>query len=162
MTSRSIYTGIPQTSLYHAGWSVHFPLHMREVTQYYNMENYTEFYDSHPEVFIVMKNVLIIKGLKVDTNYSNSDILNVNGSSGPSGEGMYFRICQYKGLTEGQYNVIKSIFPIKNLPGGYSAMLHSISDFDYDEDRAWQPSVSFSFYKGGKNILNHSKKGFGQ
>ena len=83
---------------------------------------------------------------------TDSDLPHIGSSCGGiDGEGMYMRIHQYTGLTDIQYETIKTLFPLSI--EGFELRLHSIGDFDYDEDRMWVPSVQFGVYKNNKNML---------
>lgn len=78
------------------------------------------------------------------------------GSSFVNGkEGVYFKIKQRSFLSESQTETIKSSFPLKITDGKdlYSWDLLCISDYDWDDDRYWEPSVSVRLIKNGKNIL---------
>lgn len=95
--------------------------------------------------------ILTLKGLDIERDNMDSDLPHLGSSHGGYGEGMYIRIRQYKSLTDDQFKQIKSIFPLSI--EGYELRLHSIGDFDYDEDRMWRPSVQFGIYKHDANQL---------
>ena len=117
--------------------------------------NYTDFYKKHPKVFEILAAVVKIKGLKIGMELSNRELPRLSGSVGPEGEGAYFRIKQHWSLSDDQQTKIMDIFPLTIK--GYEIRLHSISDFEYDDDRMWEPSVSFGIYKNDKNILSYRR-----
>ena len=117
--------------------------------------NYTDFYKKHPEVFEILAAVVKIKGLKIGTELSNRELPRLSSSIGPEGEGAYFRIRQYEFLSQTQYDIIDKMFPLTIM--GYDLKLHGVSDFEHDDDRYWEPSVSFGIYKNDKNVLSYRK-----
>ena len=115
------------------------------------MKHY-EFFKKHPEVFMILANVVKSKGVKIGREYRDRDLPTIAGSSSSDGEGCYFRVRQYQCLDNKQYNILNGIFPLTIK--GYELRLHGISDFEYDDDRMWEPSVSFGIYRDGINYLD--------
>jgi len=113
---------------------------------------YYEFYNKNTDVFQILANVFKAKGLKIDVELGDSDLPRISGSLSNSSQGIYIRIRQYHTLSDEQYEKINSLFPIKIKE--YTLRLHGISDYEYDDDRMWEPSVSFSFYKDNINVLD--------
>lgn len=113
---------------------------------------YYDFYSRNVILFQILANVFKANGIKIGVELSDSDLPRVSGASSSSSEGVYIRIRQYHSLSEELEQKIRNIFPIKIKD--YTVRLHGISDFEYDDDRMWEPSVSFGFYKDGVNVLD--------
>jgi hypothetical protein len=131
-------------------WTLIVPLHLEEPAKYYFM-NHLEFVKKNINLFHTLGCITKIKGLKIERDMSDSDLPHIGSSCGSDGKGMYLRIHQYTGLTDEQYKIIKNLFPLSI--EGFELRLHSIGDFDYDEDRTWAPSVQFGVYKNNLNML---------
>lgn len=113
---------------------------------------YWNFYIKNPDVFMILANIVKSKGIDIGRELGDSDLPRISGSSCPDGSGCYFRVRQYKCLDNKQYKILESIFPLTIKC--YDLRLHGISDFEYDDDRMWEPSVSFGIYKDGRNYLD--------
>jgi len=112
-----------------------------------------DFYQKNIDVFQIFAAYLKIKGFRIDLHWGDDDLPTINSSMSNDGEGGYFRIEQYKALNPGQYHLLEELFPIKIR--GYEFKKVAISDFEYDEDRIWKPSVSFVIHKDGYNVLSN-------
>lgn len=66
-------------------------------------------------------------------------------------EGFYVKSVYYQDWSEEEKNKIKGLFPIHFRE--YTFKLASISDTDYDEDRLWEPTISFFVHKNEKSII---------
>ena len=147
------------------GWSLFVPLHLEEPAKYYFM-NHLNFVKKNVKLFLALAAVAKIRKLDIERDMTDNDFPHIGSAHGGShGEGMYLRIRQYHGLAQDQYDLIEQLFPLSI--EGFDIKLHSIADFEYDDDRMWRPSVQFGIYKRGINVLdgtlmkyalNHQKK----
>jgi hypothetical protein len=100
-----------------------------------------------------LEHYLKAKGITLTKEYNGQPYV---GSSFINGkEGVYFKIKQRSFLSESQTETIKNSFPLKITDGKdlYSWDLLSISDYDWDDDRYWEPSVSVRLIKNGKSVF---------
>jgi len=108
-----------------------------------------EFADLLKHAASVLKN----QGILVKEEY-DSDIPYVSSSFINGREGIYFKVDQRDFLSNDQEETINRIFPIKfkNDEGYYRLNLLSISDYEWDDDRSWEPSIAMEIVKNGKLI----------
>lgn len=114
-----------------------------------------EFYKQNTDIFRILAAYLKVKGFRIDLHRDDRDLPTINSSMSGEGPGGYFRIEQYKCLDPGQYELIDDLFPIRIK--GYDFKKVAVSDFEYDDDRIWKPSISFVIYKGNHNILPYKE-----
>jgi len=133
-----------------SNWTLIVPLHLEIPAKYYFM-HHLQFFKQNISLFQALGNIVKFKGLDINRELYDKDTPSIGSSHGTDGEGMYIRISQYKNLSNEQHEIIKNLFPLSI--EGYELKLHSTSDFDYDDDRMWCPSIQFGIYKDGQNIL---------
>jgi len=131
-------------------WTLIVPLYLETPAKYYFM-HHLQFFKQNLCLFQALGNIIKHMGLDIQRELYDKDTPTVGAAHGTDGEGMYLRINQQKNLTDVQHEMIKNLFPLSI--EGYELRLHSIGDFDYDEDRTWCPSIQFGIYKDEQNIL---------
>ena len=119
------------------------------------MTSINEFYKQNPDIFRILAAYLKVKGFRIDLHRDDKELPIINSSMSGEGEGGYFCIEQCKCLDPGQYELIDDLFPIKIK--NYNFEKVAVSDFEYDDDRVWKPSISFIIYKGNHNILPYKE-----
>tara|TARA_Y100000590_G_C15638132_1_gene983825 strand:- start:566 stop:976 length:411 start_codon:yes stop_codon:yes gene_type:complete len=117
--------------------------------------NHTDFFQKHPQLFEILASVANLYKVNIGRQMNDRDKPNINASCSNGREGFYFRVRQYAYLTDDQYQTIHDMFPLSIK--GYTLVLFGVSDFDHDDDRYWEPSVSFGIYKNGINVLDSTE-----
>ena len=114
--------------------------------------NPVEFRNNNKSLLQSLKEQLESKGISITADFSNANIPYLGSSMINGTESHYIKVDQRKFLTEDQRDLINKVFPLKIYKDNdiYSAKLLSISDYDWDDDRDWLPSISFLFVKNGK------------
>jgi len=94
-------------------------------------------------------------GIAIKTSLGSTEMPSVGSSLVNGIKGLYFKVKYSDYLSRFQKNQIKDLFPIKIVDNDdiYSAHLLSISDYDWDDDRDWPPSILFTLTKNGKDLL---------
>lgn len=117
--------------------------------------NPVEFRNNNKSLLQSLKKQLESKGISVTTDFSDTNIPYLGSSMINGKEGYYIKLDQRRFLTEGQRDLINKTFPLKIYKNNdiYSAQLLSISDYDWDDDRDWSPSISFVFIKNGSPMI---------
>jgi len=113
-----------------------------------------EFKNQHSEALKKAAGILTSQGINIknelfsDEPYISSSIVNKK-------EGIYFKVNQYSFLSNQQKYGIQSTFPIKisHNNKNYRLNLLSISDYDWDDDRSWEPSISMEVIINGKMVF---------
>ena len=116
------------------------------------MMNPLEVKAKYKDQIVSLENYLGSKGIILTKEYDGQPYV---GSSFISGkEGVYFKIKQRDFLSDLQTETIKNTFPLKIRDGKdlYSWDLLSVSDYDWDDDRYWEPSISVRLIKNGKSL----------
>jgi hypothetical protein len=116
-----------------------------------------KFVKENQDLFIALASILNTKNADISMEscfvgeeYVTTNVPEVNGYSGPEGEGFYFRANRRCfGMSELE---LAQSFPI-NIDG-YTFRMVSFSDFDTDDDRFYPESFSFVIEKNDKNILS--------
>lgn len=108
----------------------------------------------HKDLLLSFQNILDSSGITLEKDY-NSNIPYLGSSSINKKEGFYVRLNQRTNLSAKQLHIIKNCFPMKirNEKDIFVLNMLSYSDFDWDEDRYWQPSISIEIIKNGKPLL---------
>ena len=117
------------------------------------------FVKENQDLFIALASILNTKGADISMGgcfigeeYVKTNVPVVSSHVGPEGEGFYFRANRkYFGISELE---LAQSFPM-NIDG-YTFRMVSFSDFEteYDGDRYYPESFSFTIEKDGKNILS--------
>lgn len=89
------------------------------------------------------------EGVKVDKDFRGNTT--TGGYSGKE-KGFYIRLNYYGSLPKDAISSIKSIFPWTI--DGFEFRLLGITDFDFDDDRHFLPSVGIAVYKNGESVIN--------
>jgi len=110
----------------------------------------TEFADLLKHAASVLKG----EGILVKNEY-NSDLPYISSSFINGREGIYFKVDQRDFLSDDQEETINRIFPIKfkNDEGYYRLNLLSIYDYEWDDDRSWEPSIAMEIIHNGKMVI---------
>jgi hypothetical protein len=112
------------------------------------------FVNDNINVLKKLKSILDSNAIKIESEFSSKDKPYVGHSFINGNEAIYFKINQRSFLSDNQKEVIESIFPItlKDNEDIYTFKLMSIFDYDWDDDRYWYPSISFTAAKNGKLV----------
>ncbi len=110
----------------------------------------TEFADLLKHAASVLKS----EGILIKEEY-NSNLPYINSSFTNGREGIYFKVDQRDFLEPNQHDVINKVFPIKlkTDKGYYRLNLLSVTDYDWDDDRSWEPSISMEMIHNGKTVI---------
>lgn len=110
----------------------------------------TEFADLLKHAASVLKG----EGILVKDEY-NSDLPYISSSFINGREGIYFKVDQRDFLSPEQHDAIDKVFPIKlRTDKGYSRLnLLTVMDYDWDDDRSWEPSISMEIIHNGKMVI---------
>lgn len=116
--------------------------------------NTWEVKKQYKELLSSAKTTLDSVGIPIRSDY-DADGPYVGSAMINGKEGIYFKIDQNNFLSDNQREIINSIFPIKvrNNRNIYTWNLLSISDYDWDDDRSWVPSISMELIKNGKALF---------
>jgi hypothetical protein len=108
----------------------------------------------HKDLLLLLQTILDSSGITLEEDY-NSNIPYLGSSLINKKEGFYVRLKQRSNLSAKQLDIINNSFPIKmrNEKDIYVVNMLSYSDFDWDDDRTWQPSISIEIIKNGKPLL---------
>jgi hypothetical protein len=109
----------------------------------------TEFADLLKHAASVLKG----EGILIKEEY-DSDLPYVSSSFINGREGIYFKVDQRDFLSQDQHEAIDKVFPIKlrTDKGYYRLNLLTVMDYDWDDDRSWEPSISVEIVENGKLI----------
>ena len=115
--------------------------------------NTLEIKSQYKRVLSSARSSLESAGIPIKEDYESGPYV---GSSMINGkEGIYFKIDQRNFLSDAQREIIKEVFPIKIRDGKdlYTWNLLDIADYDWDDDRYWEPSISMELIKNGKTLF---------
>ena len=112
------------------------------------------FIDNNNHIFKKLKSVFDSNAIEIEGEFRDSNQPYIGHSFINGNEAVYFRINQRSFLSDDQKEIIESIFPLtlKDNDDIYTFKLMSIFDYDWDDDRYWPPSVSFTTIKNGKLV----------
>lgn len=112
------------------------------------------FIDNNNHIFKKLKSVFDSNAIEIESEFRDSNQPYIGHSFINGNEAVYFRINQRSFLSDDQKEIIESIFPLtlKDNDDIYTFKLMSIFDYDWDDDRYWPPSVSFTTIKNGKLV----------
>ncbi len=114
-----------------------------------------EFRNNNKSLLQSLKKQLESKGISITADFSDTNIPYLGSSMTNGKEGHYIKLDQRAFLSQEQTDLINEAFPLKIYKNNdvYSAQLLSISDYDWDDDRDWPPSISFLFVKNGSPMI---------